>query len=99
MKLNRGMVLATALVVGSLAVAGCAKDSDEDTTAGTTTEQAAVASAESATETASADQGTEQFARWGRGFRPGVRHGEHGRGWGWGRGRRWAPRRGWWRFW
>jgi hypothetical protein len=105
MKLNR-MVLAAALVAGSLSVMACSKADDED-----------VASAPAGTDQVSAvDQGStatagvEQDARWGwgrgRGFaHAGWRRGDRDRDgrWGW---RRWGrrdhdrdDRRAWWHRW
>ena len=90
MKLNQGLVLAAALVVGSLAVTGCSRSAAEDATdENATTEQASVTSDDGDTvqAVASSDEGFTQDARGFRG----------GRGEGWRHER--PVRRNWWRFW
>jgi hypothetical protein len=63
MKLNQGLVLAAALVVGSLAVTGCSTKDDEDA-AGAATEQASVAADEGASQAVAANEGFTQDARF-----------------------------------
>ncbi len=112
MKLNRGLVVAMAMVVGSVAITGCSKSSDESAEpSDTATEQASVTGADGASQAvASNDEGTAQYARFGHGGRGGGRgvgRGERGgraeRG-GRGRGERGGERghgrrHEWWRFW
>jgi hypothetical protein len=109
MKLNRTVLAAAALVVGSLSVMACSKSDDDVSTEPAGTEQASAM--EESTQTAG-NEGTEDYARWGHhgghGLRGGVAHagwrrGDRDRGRrGWGRGRDHDRdgRRGWWhRFW
>jgi hypothetical protein len=106
MKLNRGLVVAMAMVVGSVAITGCSKSSDESAEpSDTATEQASVTGVDGANQAvASNDEGTTQYARFGHGGRGGGRgfgRAERGgRGRGEGRGERGHGRRHeWWRFW
>ena len=67
MKLNHGLVLVAALVVGSLAVTGCSKSVDEDmTNEDATTEQASVGAEGDTIQAVATDEGFTQDAR---GFR------------------------------
>jgi hypothetical protein len=92
MKLNKKVALAAALVAGSLAVMACSKASDEDVVSGAAETEQATAMDQGST---NANEGIEQDARWGHGFRhAGWRRGDRDRddrGWGW---RRWGGRRG-----
>ena len=99
MKLNRGLLLASALVVGSLAVTGCSKSSDEGVEPETaTTEQASAADQGESQAAAPKDEGTVEYARFGHGGRG---RGFGGRGRGFGHGGRVGLRHGrpWWRIW
>jgi hypothetical protein len=71
MKLNRGLVVAMAMAVGSLAIVGCSKSSDESAEpVDTATEQASVNTVEGENQAvASNDEGTTQYARFGRSVR------------------------------
>lgn len=101
MKLNHGLVLAAALVIGSLAVTGCSKSAAEDATdEGATTEQASVAGEQGTLQAVATNEGFTQDcgnaparrvqrAGFRRGFRPGL---------GFRLGNRGVPR-AWWRVW
>jgi hypothetical protein len=105
MKLNRMMVLpVVAMMVGSLAVAGCSNDSEATASDETATVQVNDGAGQSEAQATTA-LGTESYARFhgragrGRGERREHRGGGWGRGWGRGeRGER-GRRHGWWRFW
>jgi hypothetical protein len=107
MKLNRGLLLASALLVGSLAVVGCSNGSSDDgvENESATTEQASADQGSGSDAVAGNDEGTVQYARFG-GHAGGRGHGfgGHGRAFGHGfrggvHGRFEHGRRPWWRVW